>query len=148
MDLTPALEAPLTGERPRADRATGRLSGSRCTGCAAPSWPARAVCHRCGSAALRPEQFGPAGTLLTYTVVHVPLRDLEAPYTLGQVRLDPDGPVVFGHVRGLPDGVTVPYPVRLVLSGDPAETPWYWFRPNGGATGSASEKGPHAADKR
>lgn len=132
MDVRPAMESPLTGDRPRADHAAGRLAGTRCTSCSAPSWPARSICHRCGSPALQSEKFSPTGSLLTYTTVHVPRPGLETPYTLGQVHLDADGPVVFGHVRGLAKNAKVPCRVRLVLAEDTDNVPWYWFQPEGG----------------
>ena len=131
MDLRPALESPLTGERPRADRAEGKLSGARCTNCEAPSWPARAVCHRCGSPGLTAENFSVSGSLITYTTVHVPRPGLETPYTLGQVHLEGNGPVIFGHVRRMANDATVPCRVQLVLARDPDDVPWYWFQPDG-----------------
>ena len=134
-DLTPALEAPSWNERPRADRERGVLMGTRCRECAAPSWPSRSVCHRCGSPELGVVAFEPTGTLLTFTTVHIPRPDLETPYTLGQVRIDSDGPVVFGHLRSLGADAKVPCPVRLALDPDPNVTPWYWFEPEGTADG-------------
>ena len=132
MDLRTALESPPTGERARVDRDGRRLVGARCADCGAPVWPARAICHRCGSAAMEPTPFEPTGTLVTHTTVHVPRANLEVPYTLGQVRIDADGPVVFGHVRGIDGDRSVPMPVRLGLAADPTEVPWYWFEPEGG----------------
>jgi len=131
VDVTPALDSPLTVDRPRADFVAGRLSGARCTDCATPSWPARAVCHRCGSPSLVAERFSATGALITHTTVHVPRPGLETPYTLGQVQLDDNGPVVFGHVRNLPEDATVPCPVRLQLADDSSAMPWYWFQPDG-----------------
>lgn len=132
MDVTPAVDSPLlTGARPRADRAAGKLSGARCQSCATPSWPARAVCHRCGSHALEAESFPATGSLITYTTVYVPRPGLEIPYTLGQVHLEDNGPVIFGHVRGLTVDAKVPCRVRLVLAEHPENVPWYWFQPDG-----------------
>jgi uncharacterized OB-fold protein len=129
MDVKPAIDSPLTADRPKADLRAGKLSGSRCTACAAPSWPARAVCHRCGSPALRYENFSEAGSLITYTTVYVPRPGLQTPYTLGQVHFEDNGPVVFGHVRGLANHEKVPCRVRLALAEDPVLMPWYWFVP-------------------
>jgi uncharacterized protein len=130
MDLTAALEQLPTGERPRADRAIGALMGSRCGACDASGWPARAVCHRCGSAEVSTVPFSPVGSLLTYTEVHVPRAGLQTPYTLGQVRIDDGGPVVFGHVRRLAPELAVPVRVRLHLSPSLDDVPWYWFEPD------------------
>lgn len=131
MDLRAALKSPPTGERARVDREGNCLVGSRCADCGTPIWPARAICHRCGSASVESVKFEPKGTLITYTTVHVPRDNLEVPYTLGQVRIDGDGPVVFGHVRGIDSVLPVPIPVRLGLAVDPADVPWYWFEPEG-----------------
>jgi uncharacterized OB-fold protein len=131
MALIDALEAVPTGARPRQDPDSGRLVGARCADCATPSWPARAVCHRCGGGQMREEAFSPDGTLLTYTTVWIPRPGLEAPYVLGQVLLDDNGPQVFAHLRELPDDTTVPYPVRVVI-GSTDVIPPYWFVPRDG----------------
>jgi len=128
MELTPALEAPLTGERPRLDREQECLVGSRCDACGATSWPARAICNRCGSAALAEQPFSHLGSLLTYTQVWVPRPGLEPPFTLGQVEFD-DGPLVFTHVRNLPEGSRVPLPVQIVL-GEEGAVPAFWVEPH------------------
>ncbi|MBS1676362.1 MAG: OB-fold domain-containing protein [Actinobacteria bacterium] len=124
MDLTPALDAELTGSRPRVDREAQALVGSRCSVCNTPSWPARAVCNRCGSAALRTEVFAGSGVLITHTTAHVPLAGLAAPYMLGQVQLDANGPLVFGLIEGLPPDADVPRSVRTVVSAEGAVPPY------------------------
>ncbi|PZG56994.1 hypothetical protein C1I98_00390 [Spongiactinospora gelatinilytica] len=125
MDLADALDRAPTGERPRFDLAAGALVGGRCADCGATAWPARAVCHRCGGADVRLGTFARAGTLVSCTLVMVPRPGLEAPYMLGQVRLD-DGPVVFGQIIGLDDAEAVPCPVTVQVSADR-----YWFTPAG-----------------
>lgn len=133
--LEAALAVPATAERPRDDGQA--LVGSRCAQCGAASFPARAVCHRCGTAAPVECTFAATGVLLTYTTVHVPRPGLPAPYTLGQVVLDGDGPMVFGQVRvpgteppaGVSAGVSADMPVRVRI-GAPGETPRYWFEPD------------------
>lgn len=135
MDVSAALSSLSTQDRPRADLDRGCLCGTRCTNCGAPSWPARSVCHRCGSAVIDSVCFESTGSLLTYTTVWVPRPGLTVPYTLGQVYVDDDGPLVFGHIRGLAEGVKVPYRVRLRLAEDRDDIPWYWFEPEGEADG-------------
>jgi uncharacterized OB-fold protein len=127
VELTAALEMPLTGERARLDRERQHLVGSRCADCGATSWPARAVCNRCGSAALEEAALSRTGALLTYTEVWIERPGLEPPYVLGQVDLD-DGPLVFTHVRGLPGGSRVPLPVEVVIGEDGA-MPAFWVEP-------------------
>jgi uncharacterized OB-fold protein len=128
VELSAALDLPGTDARPRVDRASGALVGSRCESCAAVSWPGRAICHRCGKPAMHETRFASSGKLVTYTTVWVGRPGIEPPYTIGQVKLD-DGPLVFGHVRRLVDGMTVPSPVRLVVAEDPSSIPPFWFEP-------------------
>jgi uncharacterized OB-fold protein len=124
VDLSPALDVPVTAERRRHDGKT--LVGSRCRACAAASFPARAVCHRCGAAALAGEPFARTGELITYTTVHVERPGLPAPYTLGQIRLDDAGPLVFGQVRGLPADPGTGPRVGVVIAPE-GQMPRYWF---------------------
>ncbi|MHB1468954.1 MAG: Zn-ribbon domain-containing OB-fold protein [Solirubrobacteraceae bacterium] len=127
-DLSRALAATPSRERKRFDWDASRLVGSRCEDCGAVSWPARAVCHRCGSAHTAELVLSQAGSLVTYTTVWVPLPGIEAPYTLGQVDL-PDGVRVFAHVHNLKDGTLVPSPVTLVRAEEPESIPPFWFEP-------------------
>jgi len=128
MALIDALDAPGTASRPRLDPDSGQLIGACCDACGAASWPARAVCHRCGAAPLRPTAFGPTGSLLTYTAVWVPRPRLDPPYVLGQVKLA-DGPLIFAHVRELPEDAVVPLLVRLAVGHDYDAFPAFWFEP-------------------
>lgn len=128
MELTRALDVPNTGRRPRIDHVRGLLVGSRCTKCLAMSWPARAVCHRCGSPTLEPALFGPRGKLVTYTTVWVSRPGLPTPYVLGQVDLG-DSVRVVGHIRGVAADAKVPLSVRLVVESDENAFPPFWFKP-------------------
>jgi uncharacterized OB-fold protein len=127
VELSAALEMPLTGERPRLDRDRGHLLGSRCASCGATSWPARAICNRCGSAAIEGVALARTGTLLTYTEVWVERPGLQPPYILGQVELD-DGPLIFTHVRRVVNGRRVPLPVEVVI-GEEDALPAFWVEP-------------------
>ena len=128
MELAGALDVANTNQRPRVDRGRGVLVGSRCKECQGVSWPARAVCHRCGSPTLEPAHLGPHGVLVTYTTVWVSRPGLAAPYMLGQVDL---GPVrVVGHIRGLGADVKVPLRVRLVVEAPEDALPPFWFKPD------------------
>jgi uncharacterized protein len=124
--LTAALNVALTGERRRDNGQT--LIGSRCERCGAASFPARAVCHRCGTAAPAEEAFAPTGTLITYTTVHVERPGMPVPYTLGQIAIEGSGPLVFGQVRVPDDELVAGLAVRVVVGGA-GEVPRYWFVP-------------------
>lgn len=126
MGLDAALTVRVTAQRRRDDGQA--LAGSRCARCSAASFPARSVCHRCGTAAPADEAFAPTGELITYTTVHVARPGLPAPYTLGQVAIDGAGPLVFGQIRA-PDGqLATGIGVRIVLA-SAGEVPRYWFVP-------------------
>ena len=122
------MTMPPLAERPRMDRASGVLVGSRCDACGATSWPGRTGCHRCGRLAMEPTSFASTGSLLTCTTVWVGRPGLEPPYTIGQVKLD-EGPLIFGHVRGLADAALMPLAVRLVMAASGADIPPFWFEP-------------------
>lgn len=119
--------APVAGtlQRPRLDRESGCLLGSRCTGCGATAWPSRAVCHRCRGDMEISTPLATTGWLLSCTTVWVERPDLPPPYVIGQVRLD-DGTLLFGHVRGLDSRARVPLEVRVCLAAGGAGPP-FWF---------------------
>lgn len=124
--LARALDAPLARSRPRIDAAARALTGGRCTGCGAASWPTKAVCPACGSADIVDEVFPTDGVLESWTRVWTPVAGVEAPYLLGLVRV---GPVaVFGHLRAADEPAVVPCPVRLVVDVD--AVPPFWFEPS------------------
>jgi uncharacterized OB-fold protein len=125
MELTRALEAAGTRERPRLS--DGRLVGSRCAACGARSWPARAVCSRCGSDDMPEEPLPRDGMLRSYTAVWVARGPFELPYVLGQVDFG-DGAVVFGHVRGLVGRAEVPLAVSTVVPDEEGPLA-FWFEP-------------------
>jgi uncharacterized OB-fold protein len=128
VSLAAALEASPTAERAKVDREAGALVGSRCRNCATVSFPARAVCHRCGAAEMEPAPLATRGELVTHTTVHIPRPGVEAPFTLGQVELG-EGVLVFGHIRGLRPGDKVPLAVEMKLAPDDESVPPYWFEP-------------------
>jgi len=128
VDLTAALQAPSSLERRRVDRATGRLTGTRCADCGTVSWPGRAVCHHCGSAATSEFALSSHGELITCTTVWISRPGLVPPFTLGQIDL-PEGARVFGHVRSLPEHARVPLPVQLVMAPEDDAIPPFWFEP-------------------
>ncbi len=107
-----------------------RLAGTRCEDCGLPSLWDPPRCASCGGR-LRPESFGPDGTVWSSTVVRVPVPGRTPPYALAYVDLD-DGPRVLAHVVA-PDAPAAPMErlmpgvrVRLVTStadGDVAVRP-------------------------
>jgi uncharacterized OB-fold protein len=126
MDLSAAIEASSTLERPRVDFHAGKLLGSRCMRCSTAAWPARAVCPRCGAAEMTNVAFNGRGTLTSFTTVWIPRPGLPTPYVLGQVDLD-EGVRVFARGEGTPENVQVPARVRIVVSPDPGAPTAFWF---------------------
>ena len=71
-------------------RDRGVFLGSRCASCGVTYLPARVFCERC-LAELQPDtECGPAGELLSWTVVRVDVDDrpLDRPVTYGLIKLD------------------------------------------------------------
>lgn len=127
MTLSKALDAPGTRERVRFDVAAQALVGSRCGSCAAPSWPARAICHVCGSPDVAQVPLAGGGELQTRTTVWIARPGIDAPYTLCMVQLD-DGVKVFGHLRDDEQPVAVGGRVRVrVPASDAGEAIPFWF---------------------
>ncbi|MBS1881886.1 MAG: OB-fold domain-containing protein [Actinobacteria bacterium] len=128
MELSSAAERQNFTARPRYDATAGVLIGSECADCGLRSWPGRGICNRCGSPRLEQVALAPAGSLQTYTTVHVARPGLAAPYLLGQVRLD-DGVRVHAHLRGLAADAHVPLRVRLAFAADLETVPPFHFEP-------------------
>jgi uncharacterized OB-fold protein len=89
-------------------RDRGTFLGSRCVSCGVTYLPARVFCERC-LAELRPDtECGPAGELLSWTVVRLDVDDQPL-----------DRPVIYGLIRL--DGADTAFMHRLVdVDGDPA----------------------------
>ena len=92
MPVSHRYTAGLAGERFfRALKERGVFLATRCDTCGVTYCPARAFCERClGPLPDQEVEAGPAGTLESFTVVHVGLdgERLDPPVTIGLVRLD------------------------------------------------------------
>lgn len=101
---------------------TPRLLGSRCRACGEHFFPRRAVCARCLHVGTDPVLLGPAGSLYTWTWVHLPLfgskraadGDGERGHGVGQVDL-PEGPRVQAVLSGGPDDFEIGMAMELGL---------------------------------
>jgi uncharacterized OB-fold protein len=76
----------------------GRVLGVRCTDCRHPSPQPVPRCPVCFGAVAE-ERFGPAGTVWSSTVVHLPVGGHRPPFALAYVDLE-DGPRVLAHLDG------------------------------------------------
>ncbi|CAN5397542.1 hypothetical protein BH09ACT12_BH09ACT12_14800 [soil metagenome] len=94
------------------------LVGSRCTGCGGVGFPSRAVCYRCGSRATEQHPLGGAGTLYSWTTVHVSTARA-TPYDVGYVDMSVGGePLrVFGQLRP----VQAPWQIGQAVEVQPVE---------------------------
>lgn len=73
-----------------------RLIGTRCDVCSTLSFPKRAVCFHCGSRTLTAELLAPAGSLYSYSTVHIS-SSRPVPYTIGYIDLN-DGVRLLANV--------------------------------------------------
>ncbi len=80
-----------------AETANGpRLLGSKCATCGTPYFPKTSICRRpdCAASKIEDAQFGPRGTLWSYSVQHYPppppakYDEPYSPYAMGMVDLD------------------------------------------------------------
>jgi uncharacterized OB-fold protein len=100
-----------------------RLVGSRCTACHTPHFPRSPVCRNpsCGSQDVADAEFGPAGTLWSFTIQHYkpppPMRfdDPFLPYGIGLVDL-PGGLRVLSMMSASdPERLKIGMDVELVI---------------------------------
>lgn len=126
-DLPPFAPGIFTGQ----GEAT-RLIGSRCPGCGAVDFPARAECGDGGVPSL--VELSPRGTLYSYTVVRTkPPFGLPAPYALGYVDLADGGPRVLmpldpAAIGGFAIGMALRLssgPLGTDLAGQPCTRPFF-----------------------
>jgi uncharacterized OB-fold protein len=73
------------------------LRGVRCRACGYPSAPPAPWCPVCHSSEAEEAWFGPAGTVWSSTVVHIPVGKWVPPYAIAYVDLD-EGPRVLAHL--------------------------------------------------
>ena len=100
-----------------------RLLGSRCRSCDTPYFPKSAVCHspNCNESKMEDAQFGPKGTLWSYSVQYYPppppakYDEPYVPYALAMIDM-PEGLRVLARVStDDPEQVQVGADVELVL---------------------------------
>jgi uncharacterized OB-fold protein len=99
----------LPGPVPNADGApywegakAGRLMLQRCTGCAAPRFPPRWVCPRCGSQQVEWVAAAGRGTVYSFTIVHrapLPAFRPSLPYVIALIDLE-EGVRMMANIRG------------------------------------------------
>ena len=100
-----------------------RLHGSRCATCGTPYFPKVAICRNpsCAGGAIKDTEFGPKGTLWSYTIQYYPppppakYDEPYVPYALGMIDL-PEGLRVLARLStDKPEDVVVGSNVQLVI---------------------------------
>jgi uncharacterized protein len=109
----------------------GTLLVSACATCGHRWLPPLATCPRCASRDVANAPAAPAGTLYSWTVIHMaadPAYAPETPYTVGLVELD-DGTRLYGRIVGI-DHDDLRDGLRLAVAIDTAgEQPIWSFGP-------------------
>lgn len=94
-----------------------RLLGSRCAGCGAAAFPARAFCPACRTGVVEPVELSTSGRVHSFTVVRQAPPGAEVPYTLAWVDLPADEVRLMAQVVGIaPEAVELDMPVDLELT--------------------------------
>jgi uncharacterized OB-fold protein len=104
----------------------GRIEGGRCTSCSSVYVPPHPACPACRSGPLEPAALSDRGTVVSYTVVHLPFHGMtiDLPFVSAWIRLD-GADVPFAHLLSEVD----PGQVRI---GQRVEAAW----------APAAERGP------
>ena len=97
-----------------------RIEGGRCPSCSKVYVPPRVRCPACGTGPMTAAPVGDQGTIVSYTVVHVPVTGSpEPPFAWAWIRLD-GADVPFPHLLGgMPlEDIAVGQRVRAVWAAD------------------------------
>jgi uncharacterized protein len=97
-----------------------RIEGGRCPSCEMVYVPPRVRCPACGAGPMTPVPVGDRGTIVSYTVVHVPVAGSpDPPFAWAWIRLD-GADVTFPHLLGgVPvEDIAVGQAVRAVWAAD------------------------------
>ena len=89
------------------------LEGMVCSQCGTKAFPQREVCSTCGSDQVGPVELSAAGTLYSFSEVHVAPKGFAVPYVVAYVDLD-DGVRLFGQVEGTADTLKLDQRVAVV----------------------------------
>lgn len=124
VNSAPAVEY-FPPSRPWRDGENGVvLLGMECPRCGTRAFPPRTVCSACSNTeGIREVELSPAGTLYSFSEIHVGPKGFPASYVLGFIDLD-DGVRVLGQVEGTAADIELNARVRVFL--DTIRT-----RPNG-----------------
>lgn len=94
-----------------------RLEAGKCEKCGYLAFPPRVVCPECGNRAFKTVQLKPAGTILTYTVIHVAEDNFatQTPFAVGVVETDDGARLTAQIVDCKPEEIEIGKRVNLML---------------------------------
>ncbi len=94
-----------------------RLEAGKCKKCGYLAFPPRVVCPECGNRRFVTVRLKPAGTILTYTVIHVAEDNFaaETPFAVGVVETDDGARLTAQIVDCKPEEIEIGKRVNLIL---------------------------------
>jgi len=93
-----------------------RLEAGKC-GCGYVAFPPRLICPECGSRTFEPINLTPEGTILSWTIVHVPAEEFnaEAPLPIAIIETPEGARLTAQVVDGDPEAIEIGAKVKLML---------------------------------
>lgn len=94
-----------------------RLEAGKCNKCGYLAFPPRLVCPECGHKEFNTVNLKPEGSILTFTIIHVPPDSFasESPYAVGIIETDDGARLTSQIVDCKPEEVKIGKRVKLVL---------------------------------
>ncbi len=92
-----------------------RLEAGKCTKCGYIAYPPRGICPECKCREFTDIRLSNKGRLLTYTIIHVPLPQLDkdAPYAVGIIETEEGARMTVGIADVDPPELSIGMPVML-----------------------------------
>ena len=109
------------------------LLAIKCQSCQQVFFPAREICLNCYSIDLVKHRLCRTGKLYSFTIVHIPSKNYEAPYAIGWIELS-DRTRIFSQIRGwqersLRTGMPMQLSIEKLWEEENLEILGYVFRP-------------------
>ncbi len=92
-----------------------RLEAAKCRECGYTAYPPRKICPRCGKREFEAKKLSNRGTLLTYTIIHVPPPQFanDTPYAVGIIETEDGARLTAGIADVAFDDLKIGMPLRL-----------------------------------
>ena len=109
------------------------LLGRKCKACHRILPPLTEMCYQCFSSDLEGIPLSKKGKLFSYTIVHIPAKNIQPPYAIGWIEL-PEGVVVTSQIKGwqekpLEIGMNMEFRVEKLWDEGGDEVIGYRFQP-------------------